>query len=110
MGVDAHRSLRLSVGWSSTDDDEDLNLKVNELLYRRLDLADAVDAHILAAERAPQVGFRRYVVSATSPFVRNDLAQLHRDAPAVVRRLRKIQQTPADGAFTDADAGRSVRQ
>jgi cysteine sulfinate desulfinase/cysteine desulfurase-like protein len=23
MGVDAHRSLRISVGWSSTDDDID---------------------------------------------------------------------------------------
>ena len=43
---------------------DNLNLKVNEYLYRRLDLADAVDSHILAAERAPAIGFRRYVVSA----------------------------------------------
>ena len=32
---------------------EDANLKVNELLYRRVDLADVVSAHRLALERAP---------------------------------------------------------
>ena len=45
---------------------EDLNLKVNEYLYRRVDLADAVEAHILAAEKAPAIGFARYIVSATT--------------------------------------------
>jgi nucleoside-diphosphate-sugar epimerase len=64
-----------------------LNLKVNEYLYRRLDLADAVDAHILAAEQAPAIGFRRYVVSATSPFEPQHLLRLRTDAPAVVRGL-----------------------
>ena len=64
-----------------------LNLKVNEYLYRRLDLADAVDAHILAAEQAPAIGFRRYVVSATSPFEPQHLLRLRTDAPAVVRSL-----------------------
>ena len=66
---------------------ENLNLKVNEYLYRRLDLADAVDAHILAAEQAPAIGFRRYVVSATSPFEPQHLLRLRTDAPAVVRGL-----------------------
>ena len=66
---------------------DSLNLKVNEYLYRRLDLADAVDAHILAAERAPAMGFRRYVVSATSPFEPQHLLRLRTDAPAVVRGL-----------------------
>ena len=66
---------------------DNLNLKVNEYLYRRLDLADAVDAHILAAERAPAIGFRRYVVSATSPFEPQHLLRLRTDAPAVVRGL-----------------------
>ena len=66
---------------------DNLNLKVNEYLYRRLDLADAVDAHILAAERAPAMGFRRYVVSATSPFEPQHLLRLRTDAPAVVRGL-----------------------
>jgi UDP-glucose 4-epimerase len=66
---------------------DDLNLKVNELLYRRVDLEDVVGAHRLALERAPVVGFGRYIVSATTPFTRADLAELRADAPAVVRRL-----------------------
>jgi UDP-glucose 4-epimerase len=64
----------------------DANLKVNELLYRRADLEDIVDAHRLALERAPELGFGRYIVSATTPFTRDDLQELHEDAPAVVRR------------------------
>jgi UDP-glucose 4-epimerase len=66
---------------------DDANLKVNELLYRRVDLEDVVSAHRLALERAPTVGFGRYIVSATTPFTRGDLAALRVDAPAVVRRL-----------------------
>jgi nucleoside-diphosphate-sugar epimerase len=66
---------------------DDLNLKVNELLYRRVDLQDAVDAHLLALERAPEIGFGRYIISATTPFSAEDVAELHTDAPAVVRRL-----------------------
>jgi UDP-glucose 4-epimerase len=64
-----------------------LNLKVNELLYRRVDLQDAVDAHLLALDRAPEIGFDRYIISATTPFSPGDVDELHRDAPAVVRRL-----------------------
>jgi len=86
--------LRTSRFFPEADDDpelrhqyDDLNLKVNEYLYRRLDLADAVDAHILAAERAPAIGFGRYVVSATSPFEPRHLLQLRTDAPGVVRDL-----------------------
>lgn len=86
--------LRISRFFPEVDDDpevasryDDLNLKVNELLYRRLDLADAVDAHILAAERAPSIGFARYVVSATSPFEARHAARLRADAPAVLREL-----------------------
>jgi UDP-glucose 4-epimerase len=66
---------------------DDANLKVNELLYRRVDLEDVVSAHRLALERAPEVGFGRYIISATTPFAREDLAALRADAPAVVRRL-----------------------
>jgi UDP-glucose 4-epimerase len=64
----------------------DANLKANEFLYRRVDVADIVDAHLLAIEKAPSLGFRKYIVSATSPFTRADLVELHRDAPTVVRR------------------------
>jgi UDP-glucose 4-epimerase len=66
---------------------DDANLKVNELLYRRVDLDDIVTAHGLALELAPTIGFRRYIISATTPFTRDDLATLRDDAPAVVARL-----------------------
>jgi len=63
------------------------NAKANEYLYRRVDLEDVVSAHLLAAGRAPEVGFRRYIISATTPFSREDMAALRVDAPQVVRRL-----------------------
>jgi UDP-glucose 4-epimerase len=66
---------------------DDANLKVNELLYRRVDLEDVVSAHRCALARAAEVGFGRFIVSATTPFTRADLPQLRDDAPAVVRRL-----------------------
>src|SRR3954452_19354684 len=65
---------------------EDATLKVNELLYRRADLEDIVEAHRRALEKAESIGFGRYIVSATTPFTREDLAELHTDAPAVVAR------------------------
>lgn len=65
---------------------EDANNKANEFLYRRIDIEDVVDAHRLAIARAPELGFARYIVSATTPFTRDDLAGLRSDAPAVVRR------------------------
>jgi nucleoside-diphosphate-sugar epimerase len=64
----------------------DGNVKANEYLYRRVDLEDVVNAHLLASERAAAIGFGRYIVSATTPFARGDLAELRSDAPAVVRR------------------------
>lgn len=66
---------------------EDLNVKVNELLYRRVDLEDVVSAHQLALERAPAIGFGRYVLSATTPLHHADLTAIRADLPAVVRRL-----------------------
>ena len=86
--------LRTSRFFPEDDDDmarrrdyDGLNLKVNELLYRRVDLADAVDAVLLAAERVREIGFSRYIISATPPFARTDAAQLGIDAPAVVAGL-----------------------
>jgi nucleoside-diphosphate-sugar epimerase len=64
----------------------DLNIKVNELLYRRVDIEDVVSAHRLALERAPEVGFGRYVISATTPFRPDELGEIRSDLPAVVRR------------------------
>ena len=66
---------------------DDRNVKVNELLYRRVDLEDVVTACRRALERAPALRFGRYIVSATTPFAPADLPALRVDAPAVVRRL-----------------------
>jgi UDP-glucose 4-epimerase len=65
---------------------EDGNVKANEFLYRRVDLEDVVQAHLLAIKRAPAIGFGRYIVSATTPFEQSDLAELRMDAPEVVKR------------------------
>jgi nucleoside-diphosphate-sugar epimerase len=85
--------LRTSRFFPEADDNKDIrdsyddaNAKVNEFLYRRVDLEDVVQAHLCAIERAPDIGFGRYIVSATSPFTMADLAQLRLDAPAVVAR------------------------
>lgn len=56
------------------------NTQVNELLSRRVDVEDVVAAHRCAIERATQLGFARYVISATTPFTRDDLAELLVDA------------------------------
>jgi UDP-glucose 4-epimerase len=64
----------------------DANIKLNELLYRRADVQDLVEAHLLAAERAPELGFARYLLSASTPFHREDAAALSLDAPEVLRR------------------------
>jgi nucleoside-diphosphate-sugar epimerase len=86
--------LRTSRFFPEEDDDEVVrdafdqdNVKANEFLYRRVDIEDVVDAHLLAIERAAQLRFGRYIISATSPFSRDDLAELRRDAPAVLRRV-----------------------
>jgi UDP-glucose 4-epimerase len=44
-----------------------------------------VDAHRLALERAPALGFGRYIVTATTPFAPEDAARLREDAPGVLR-------------------------
>jgi UDP-glucose 4-epimerase len=63
----------------------DQNLKANEYLYRRVDIEDVVSAHMLAAERAPGLGFRKYIISATTPFRQDDLGRLRNDALEVMR-------------------------
>src|SRR5690349_17813172 len=85
--------LRTSRFFPEADDRDDVrsayadaNVKVNELLYRRADLEDVVEAHRLALDKAPELRFGRYIVSATTRFTRDDLQELHTDAPAVVER------------------------
>ena len=65
---------------------DDTNTKANEYLYRRVELDDVVSAHVCALEKAAALGFGRYVISATTPFTKHDLAALRTHAPEVVRR------------------------
>jgi len=65
---------------------EEANLKVNELLYRRVDVEDVVSSLLLAMEKAPALGFERFIITATTPFQREDLPQLGTDARAVLAK------------------------
>ena len=62
------------------------NLKVNELLFRRADIADMVSAHERALLVAPDTGFETLIVSATPPFDRDEAEELGRNAPSVLAR------------------------
>jgi len=48
------------------------NLKANEFLNRRLTVEDAADAHVMALDRAPALGFEVFLLSAPTPFVRSE--------------------------------------
>ena len=82
--------LRTSRFFPEPDDRDDVRaayadaaLKALEFAHRRVDLADVVEAHLLAARRAAAVGFHRLVVSATTPFARDDAPALGRDLPGL---------------------------
>ena len=64
----------------------DANVKANEYLNRRVELQDVVDAHLLALEKAPSIGFGRYIITATTPFLPDELVELRHNAAAVVER------------------------
>jgi UDP-glucose 4-epimerase len=83
--------LRTSRFFPEEDDDPaarrtyaDDNAKANEYLFRRVAIEDVVDAHLLAIERASAIGFGKYIISATTPFLPEDCPGLRIDAPAVV--------------------------
>jgi nucleoside-diphosphate-sugar epimerase len=85
--------LRVSRFFPEEDDDRavrdayaDANAKANEFLYRRVDIEDVVSAHLLAAGRKAACGFARYIISATAPFARDEMAELRHSAPRVVAR------------------------
>jgi UDP-glucose 4-epimerase len=62
------------------------NMKANELLHRRLTVEDAARAHLIALEKAPEIGFDSFIVSAPTAFTREECAALKADAPAVIAR------------------------
>jgi UDP-glucose 4-epimerase len=65
---------------------DDKNIKTNEFLYRRVDIEDVVSAHLLAYEKATDIGFGCYIISATTPFTINDLNDLRTNAALVLKR------------------------
>mmetsp|Transcript_9194 Transcript_9194/g.17542 ORF Transcript_9194/g.17542 Transcript_9194/m.17542 type:complete len:332 (-) Transcript_9194:66-1061(-) len=62
------------------------NAKVNELLFRRADIYDMATAHLQALDRAPALGFDKFVISGSCPFRQKDLVSLHQDAASVVKQ------------------------
>ncbi|MGA9573549.1 MAG: NAD(P)-dependent oxidoreductase [Lysobacterales bacterium] len=85
--------LRTSRFFPEEDDDrlqrdryDGENAKANEFLFRRVELEDVVSAHIAAAQKATALGFGKYIISATTPFLPEDLLDLNTDAPAVVAK------------------------
>jgi UDP-glucose 4-epimerase len=63
------------------------NAKANEFLNRRLTVEDAVEAHVVALMKVPEIGFDTFIVSAVTPFSREDCGELKRDAAAMIRRI-----------------------
>jgi UDP-glucose 4-epimerase len=58
------------------DNISEVNRKVNEFLFRRVSLADVVDAHILAMNQAENIKFDIFLISANSPFQTSDCEML----------------------------------
>lgn len=95
--------LRTSRFFPEEDDDrlrrqafDQDNLKVNEFLYRRVEIEDVVEAHFCANAEAERLGFGRYIISATTPILQEDLPRLQGVASEVV--AQRIPQ--AVGVFT----------
>lgn len=62
------------------------NIKANEFLHRRLADEDAAAAHLIALEKAPEIGFGTFILSAPPPFAREETEELSRDARPVIAR------------------------
>jgi UDP-glucose 4-epimerase len=62
------------------------NTKANEFLNRRLTVEDAAEAHLAALDHAPGLGCETFVLSAPTPFSREEAEELVADAPGVIAR------------------------
>lgn len=82
------------------------NMKANELLHRRLTVEDAARAHIVALDKAPQIGFGSFIVSVPTPFDRSECDELKRDAATVI--ARHFPDAPALYAAKGWELPRSV--
>ncbi|KAK2616644.1 hypothetical protein QQS21_000467 [Conoideocrella luteorostrata] len=88
--------LRVSRFFPQPDDDDmrrnamcNDNLKVLELSYRRVDIRDVVDSCVAAMEKAREIGWGRYVISAPTLFHKdeNTLRRLNSNADELMREL-----------------------
>ena len=86
--------LRTSRFFPEEDDNKEMrglysdeNLKANEYLSRRVEIEDAVNAHLLAVERAGSIGFSKYIISATTPFSKNDMTGLRNNPTEVLDKI-----------------------
>ncbi|RMY99019.1 hypothetical protein D0862_07311 [Hortaea werneckii] len=72
---------------------EDDNLKVLELLYRRVDIHDVVSAHVCAMRKAKEIGWAKYIISAPPPFTNTSclLQQLDSGAAQAITQVRPAQ-------------------
>ncbi|KAI6809750.1 hypothetical protein KC332_g1601 [Hortaea werneckii] len=72
---------------------EDENLKVLELLYRRVDIHDVVSAHVCAMRKAKEIGWAKYIISAPPPFTNEPslLKMLDADAAGAIQQVRPAQ-------------------
>ncbi|CEJ81813.1 Putative Oxidoreductase-like protein [[Torrubiella] hemipterigena] len=86
--------LRASRFFPEDDDDDQRrgamggdNLKVLELAYRRCDIEDIVSACVCGMNKAKQIGWGKYIISAPPPFVNNadTLSRLDSDAASVMK-------------------------
>jgi len=95
--------------WEPDDDAEvrqrfgSLNSKVNELVYRRVDIGDAARAHLDALERVESIGFDRFIITATTPFTRDDLLELRTRAPEVLARTHDFEGSYAERGWSMPD-------
>lgn len=60
------------------------NLKANEFLNRRLTVEDAAAAHLAALDRAPDIGFDTFIISAPTPFTPADVRNLKSNAVEII--------------------------
>ena len=94
------------------------NTKVNEFLFRRLSVEDAAESHVVALQKAPELGFDTFIVSAKMPFAPEDCAALIADAPSVVARYfprypaiyKRLGWTMFESIDRVYDAGRAARR
>lgn len=64
------------------------NVKVNELLYRRVDIEDAVNAHLNAAfEYSGEEYFDKFIISSATPFIKDHCDLLNRVPKKVINKL-----------------------